>query len=160
MSDSLDSWLPKDPLEFTRVFDPVNIDAEGEAELRTYHPTDSKDFPCNFRLARIGNEAVAAVIVVNPENWDRDFAAVLRSLKLRVVNEGQADEHLLDDAVPGEANPMSGWKVVSWTIKRTGFDNSVDPPEVTTLTDRIVWQRVDGTGRQVFSSYIWKPYKK
>lgn len=161
MPDSLDSWLPKDPTEFTRVFEPLVIDQSATVDLMPYHPTASNVRPCNFRLIRVPNEAVATVDIVNPQNWDRDFATVLRSLRLRVVNEGKPDEHLLDDVVSAAAaRPMSGWKVVSWTIKRTGFDGHFDPPEVTTLTDRIVWERVDGSGTRAVSSYNWRPYKK
>jgi hypothetical protein len=158
MSDSLDSWLPKDPLEFTRVFEPVVID-DAIAQLESYHPLKPEETPRNFRLVRIEGTALATVRVAS-ENWAPEFEAILGRLKLRVVNEGQFDEHLLDDAVPGEEFPMSGWKVVSWTIKRTGFNGHLDPPEPTRLTDRIVWQRLDDPAVTAVSSYTWLPYKK
>lgn len=160
MSDSLDSWLPRDPEDSTRVFDPVIIDKHAKADLQGYHPKDSIEKPFTFRLVRFQNTAFATVEVLN-DHWTREFRGVLQLLRLRVVNEGQCDEHLLDDRVEGSANfPMTGWKVVNWTIRRTGYDGHADPPELAKLTDRIVWQRLDDPNVKAVSSYTWLPYKK
>ena len=172
MSDSLEKWLPKDLGDFTRVFDPVIIDEKAtfklpstlvfypKRDLQPYHPKDSIAKPFNFRLVRIVGTATATVEILDG-NWDVSFAKVLALLRLRVVNEGQCDEHLLDDEVTGsDAFSMSDWKVVSWTIKRTGYDGHFDTPELSKLTDRIVWQRLDDPGVTAVSSYTWLPYKK
>lgn len=159
MPDPLDSWLPNDPLEFTRVFEPRVIDPD-IAHLDRYHPVDSEQAPCYFRLKKDEtNPTVAIVEVLNPENWAPVFVDVLKLLRLKVVNAGQADEHLLDDTIQGELFPMDEWKVISWTIKRTSFNGHLDPPEPVRLTDRIVWKRMDGTGNLAVSSYTWLPYR-
>lgn len=156
MPDSLSSWLPKDPFDFTRVFAPVTIDDVARLDLEPYHPADSVDYPRNFRLARVKDEAVATVEIVDPEkNWSREFAAVMKTLRLRVVNAGLPDEYLLDDRVPqGGLNDMSGWKVTRWTIRRTRWNDDGEPIE---LSDQIEW--TNAAGVVAASSYIWRPYK-
>lgn len=158
MTTGLDSWVVKaDSQKHTRVFPPVEIDQEAFNELLQYHPTFIPPGPaCSFRLRARG--AFAVVEIVPPDNWHPRFAAVLKTLELRVVDAGGPDEHLLDDRVPQSAdNEMSGWRVTKWTIKRTRWDRS-NPlkPKPLELMDSIQW--TNAAGKTAMSSYMWLPY--
>ncbi|KAA9134106.1 hypothetical protein F3N42_00730 [Marinihelvus fidelis] len=150
----LDDWLDSagSASGATAVIEPIFIAEVARADLRGYHPEELPERL--FRLARAsaGND-YAVVQDINKE-WDAQFLRVLKSLKLRLVEDPSNDDFLLDDNVDGGGALFTGgWKVTEWKVSRVRNSKG----DILRFTDQIKW--VDTAGRIAFSSYDWKPYR-
>ena len=142
----------------TAIFGVDNSQATSHTDLHPYLPSDNGRY--KFKSLLYPDGAGGHFIYQIPDEngpWDKDMTVVMRSLKLRLINDGKGNPFLLDDKVDydlgdGSIGTGAGWEISQWRVdvENIGSDDEE-------IIDTVTWKKEGVDPIQTLAR--WHPYK-
>ena len=143
----------------TAIFEVDNSQADKHTDLHPYLPSDNGQY--KFKSLLYPDGAGGHFIFQVPDDngpWDKNMGIIMRSLKLKLFDDGKGSPYRLDanvtyDLKGGSIGSDPGWDVTEWRVDVANIGREDEE-----ILDTVTWSK-KGVGT-IQTLAKWRPYKE